>query len=161
MKLFCRIIAFVVTKQITFWTTIPLCHSMMKKRTPSSEILWGYVHNRNRYREFWGGTNKFKRSFMLCVFYFDKCPFFTIATGLWKGRPSSWCPDAVFQVQAWHLKKGIDLFVCQMNKKMLIWCAVNECCIDKLFIFDTKQTTEKFFQVVVIVCPYERRNRIS
>lgn len=131
--IFCPLMALLRQNYIC---TIPLCHPMMKKRTPSSEILWGYVHHRNRYREFWGGANILRRSFIVM------CICFILTSVLiyhWyrimekKVKPMmSWYSISSPNVAP---KYGIDLFVCQMNKKMLIWSGVNECSIHESFIF--------------------------
>lgn len=134
--IFCRICH---NKTNHIWTTVPLCHSMMKKRTPSSDILWGYVHHRNRYREFWGGTGKSKRSFTICVFLLCwQVSFLYHWYRIMEKKAKlmmSWCSISSPNVAP---KYGIDLFVCQMNKKMLIWCGVNECSIHKSFISDAR-----------------------
>lgn len=120
--IFCPLMALLRQNYIC---TIPLCHPMMKKRTPSSEILWGYVHHRNRYREFWGGANILRRSFIVM------CICFILTSVLiyhWyrimekKVKPMmSWYSISSPNVAP---KYGIDLFVCQMNKKNvnLKWC---------------------------------------
>ncbi len=96
-----------------------VCHPVMMNRTPSSEIFWRYVQHRNRYK-FWGGTSIVRRYYkdnfifiLMSVVFFS---LFTIVTGLWKRRSSTWCLDAILQVQAHLNMASTCLFAKQIKR---------------------------------------------